>query len=75
MKKAYYLLAVQNPGIVAWYCGLKLELAVHLLQQLITRMLQSDIVPGRVKAQKALAEELRRKLTCQREPWKSSCQI
>ena len=45
MKKAYYLLAVQNPGIVAWYCGLKLELAVHLLQQLITRMLQLDIVP------------------------------
>ena len=35
---------------------------MHLLQQLITRMLQSDIVPGRVKAQKVLAEELRRKL-------------
>ena len=45
VKKAYYLLAVQNPGIVAWYCALKLEIAVHLLQQLITRMLQSDIVP------------------------------
>ena len=23
MKKAYYELAVQNPGAVAWYCGLK----------------------------------------------------
>ena len=44
VKKAYYLLTVQNPGIVAWYCGLKLETAVRL-QQLITRMLQSDIVP------------------------------
>ena len=33
-----------------------------MLQQLITRMLQSDIVPGRVKAQKVLEEELHRKL-------------
>ena len=30
MKKAFYELAVNNPGAVAWYCSLKLEMAVHL---------------------------------------------
>ena len=27
MRKAYYELAVHNPGAVAWYCALKLEVA------------------------------------------------
>ena len=61
--------------IIAHHLSSSIIRLIHLLRQLITRMLQSDIVPGRVKAQKVLAEELRRKLTCQREPWKSSCQI
>ena len=43
MKKAYYALALQNPSVVAWYCALKLEMAVHLVQELVTRMLQSDV--------------------------------
>ena len=42
MKKVYHLLAVQNPGIVAWYCGLKLEIVVHLLRFFLTRMLEGD---------------------------------
>ena len=67
MKKAYYLLAVQNPGVVAWYCGLKLEMAVGLLKQLISRMLQSDVVPGRADARRLLTEELRRKMGCSLE--------
>ena len=46
MKRAFYIMSVQNPGIVAWYCGLKLEMSVHLLQELMTRMLQSEVVPG-----------------------------
>ena len=33
MKKAFYELALQNPGIVAWYCTLKLEMAVRLAQK------------------------------------------
>ena len=36
MKKAYYELAVRNPGAVAWYCGLKLEMAVKLTTALLT---------------------------------------
>ena len=55
MKKAYYMLALQNPSVVAWYCALKLEMAVHLVQELVTRMLQSDVVPGRGQAMELLA--------------------
>ena len=29
MRGSYYQLLVSNPGAVAWYCGLKLEMAVH----------------------------------------------
>lgn len=65
MKKAYYALAVQNPSVVAWYCGLKLEMAVHLVQELVTRMLQSDIVPGRAQAMSMLSSQLQEKLGVQ----------
>ncbi len=47
MKKTVYELALQNPGVVAWYSDLKLEMAVHLAKEIITQMLQSDVVPGR----------------------------
>jgi len=30
MKKSFCELAVSNPGATAWYCSLKLEMAVHL---------------------------------------------
>ena len=36
MKKTFYELALQNPGVVTWYCTLKLEMAVHLANEIIT---------------------------------------
>ena len=39
-RKAFYKLAVANPGAVSWYCGLKLEMAVKLTRVLISRQLQ-----------------------------------
>ena len=62
MKKAYYALALQNPSVVAWYCALKLEMAVHLVQELVTRMLQSDVVPGRTQAMALLSRQLQERL-------------
>ncbi len=62
MKKSFYQLALQNPGVVAWYCTLKLEMAVHLAKEIITRMLQSDIVPGKEDAMSRLGAELQQKL-------------
>ena len=41
MKKAFYELAVANPGAVAWYCSLKLEMAVHLTKTILTQQMQS----------------------------------
>ena len=58
MKKAYYELAVHNPGAVAWYCALKLEMAVALTKALLTAQVRSEEVPGRDEAQAKLAEEL-----------------
>ena len=46
MKKAYYELAVRNPGDVAWYCGLKLEMDVALTKALLTDQMRSPQVPG-----------------------------
>ena len=46
MKKMFYELAVTNPGAVAWYCGLKLEMSVHLTKDLLTQQMQSSAVPG-----------------------------
>ena len=31
MEKCFYELALQNPGIVAWYCALKLKLGAGAL--------------------------------------------
>ena len=58
MKKAYYELAVQNPGAVAWYCGLKLEMAVALTKALLTEQMRSAEVPGLEEAKAKLKEEL-----------------
>ena len=56
------MLALQNPNVVTWYCALKLEMAVHLVQELVTRMLQSDVVPGRNQAMSLLASQLQERL-------------
>lgn len=62
MKRAYYELAVHNPGAVAWYCALKLEMAVALTKALLTEQMRSEEVPGREEAKAKLAEELGRRL-------------
>ena len=49
---------MRDPGAVAWYCAVKLELAVALTAALLTEQLQSDAVPGRDEARDKLAEEL-----------------
>ena len=50
MKNSYYQLAVRDPGAVAWYCVVKLEMATALTAALLTEQLQSDDVPGRADA-------------------------
>ena len=62
MKKVFYDVALQNPGAVAWYCALKLEMAVHLAQEIIAQMLQSDTVLGREEAMATLSAQLQEKL-------------
>ena len=58
MRKAYYQLAVRDPGAVAWYCATKLEMAVSLTAALITHQLQSEDVPGLQDAKDKLAQAL-----------------
>ena len=58
MKKSYYQLAVRDPGAVAWYCAVKLEMATALTAALLTEQLQSDDVPGRADAQNKIEAEL-----------------
>ena len=43
----YFELAVRAPGPVAWYCAVKLEMAVALTRALLTEQLRSAEVPGR----------------------------
>ena len=62
MKKAYYELAVRNPGAVAWCCGLILEMAVSLTKALLTEQMRSPEVPGLEEAKAKLKEELRQRL-------------
>ena len=54
MIKSYYDLAVRNPGAVAWYCGLKLEMAVALTKALLTEQMRSPEVPGLEEAKAKL---------------------
>ncbi|CAK0838817.1 unnamed protein product [Prorocentrum cordatum] len=58
MRKTYYQLAVRDPGAVAWYCAVKLEMATALTAALLTAQLQSDDVPGRADAQQKVEAEL-----------------
>ena len=58
MKKAYYQLSVRDPGAVAWYCAVKLEMATALTAALLTEQLQSDSVPGLADAQRKIEAEL-----------------
>ena len=58
MTTSYYDLAVQNPGAVAWYCSLKLEMAVALTKALLTEQMRSAEVPGLEEAKAKLKEEL-----------------
>ena len=62
MKKAYYDLSVNNPGAVAWYCALKLEMAVHLTKALLTKQLRSADVPGLEVAKAKWEKDLERQL-------------
>ena len=62
MNTTYYELVARSPGVVAWYCGLKLELAVALTKVLLIEQMRSAKVPGFVDAEAKLAEELRSRL-------------
>ena len=53
---------MRNPGAVAWYCGLKLEMAVELTKALLTEQMRSAEVPGLEEAKAKLKEELRCRL-------------
>jgi hypothetical protein len=46
-RDIYYKLAQKNPGVVAWFCALRLEVLVHLTVQLVSHSLQHDTVPGK----------------------------
>ena len=58
MKKEFYKLSVTNPAAVAWYCSLKLEVAVHLVQRLLTDIMQSESIPGLAAVKEKLKAEL-----------------
>ena len=58
MQKMYFELAVREPGLVAWYCAVKLEMAVALTRALLTEQLRSAEVPGRDAAKDKLQSDL-----------------
>jgi len=62
MRNAYYKLAVREPGAVAWYYALKLEMAVSLVKAMLTEQMRSDEMPGREEAKTKLAEDLASRL-------------
>merc|ERR1712197_208436 len=62
MKKTYIELAVREPGLVAWYCAVKLEMAVALTRALLTEQLRSADVPGRDAAKDKLESDLTARL-------------
>ena len=49
---------MRNPGAVAWYCPLKLEMIVSLTKALLTEQMRSDEVPGREDEEAKLVQEL-----------------
>ena len=54
MKRAYFELAVREPGLVAWYCAVKLEMAVALTQALLTEQLRLPMCLAGVRRQRDL---------------------
>ena len=61
-RTAFYRLAVSNPAAVQWYCALKLELALHLIVDVLTRQLGSFRTPGLQEARASLRHLLQEKL-------------
>jgi hypothetical protein len=57
-RDAYYKLALKNPGIVSWYCAVRLEMLVHLAAHIVSRNIGGDIVPGKAEAMQAMQQEL-----------------
>ena len=53
---------VSNPAAVQWYCALKLELALHLIVDVLTRQLRSRTTPGLQEAKASLCQVLQEKL-------------
>ena len=53
---------VSNPAAVQWYCALKLELALHLIVDVLTRQLRSQTTPGLQEAQSSLCQVLQERL-------------
>ena len=62
MRQAFYRLSVDNPACVQWYCSLKLEMALHLVADVVTRQLQSADVPGLELTKERVRKNLQEKL-------------
>ena len=59
MRRSFYELALANPGAVAWYCGLKLEMAIGLVQSVLTKTTQDPSTPGLADISSRVAEHIR----------------
>jgi hypothetical protein len=59
-KEAYYRAALANPGVVEWYCALRLEMSVRLVAALLTQSMQQAADCGTYKD--TLRKELQRYL-------------
>ena len=57
-EKTPYEVSNVNPGAVAWYCGLKLEMAVHLVMSVLTEALQDPGTPGLTTVRRKMQELL-----------------
>ena len=62
MRQAFYRLSVDNPAVVQWYCSLKLEMALHLVVDLVSRQLKSADVPGFELTKERVRKNLEQKL-------------
>ena len=62
LKQMFFELAVREPGLVGWYCAVKLEMAVALTRALPTEQLRSADVPGRDAATDKRASDLTARL-------------
>jgi hypothetical protein len=61
-KEAYYRAALANPGVVEWYCALRLEMSVHLLAALLTQTMTNPRIPGSGAYADFLRQEMRQHL-------------